>query len=337
MGTPEITLNGIDWSNLYVVDYPGGAGGELFSEMLNYNLNAYRFINKSENNITVIDSIGNGLSSGNLLDVVRNIYPNLNKVEDIANTKELEISIKASALLWDFSNSVVDKSGDTWDLKTTDTFLSAAIRYFKNIDFLNYIVNSNINENIVARSHGIGLPLEELKNSHVIRLYPSSENSALLLNFRMSVSKWLTVKEIKDTDMFYRKNNSEWIKEIASVQNNKLFEWQIECEYANTIMTFNDFLENVFDNNVIIDDDKDNTIDAFNWTFLGLNEKEKMKFKDVIGVDYKEPNTIKNWRLKNNELYDIFNIDIHKPISKNELIYKSQKTYNRICKQITSL
>ena len=45
MDYSQITLNGKDWSNLYLVDYPGGAGGEMFVSLLS-NMLKGEFTNK---------------------------------------------------------------------------------------------------------------------------------------------------------------------------------------------------------------------------------------------------------------------------------------------------
>ena len=35
MEDTEITLNGTDWSNLYIIDYAGGCGGEKVGDLMN--------------------------------------------------------------------------------------------------------------------------------------------------------------------------------------------------------------------------------------------------------------------------------------------------------------
>lgn len=63
MGYPEISLNTSDASNLYVIDYNGGSGGEFLGELIASATNCKHTRNKTKDDPTSIDSFRNILVS----------------------------------------------------------------------------------------------------------------------------------------------------------------------------------------------------------------------------------------------------------------------------------
>ena len=63
MGYPEIHVNTSDASNLYVIDYHGGSGGEFLGELVAAATNCKHTRNKTKNDSTSVDSFRNILVS----------------------------------------------------------------------------------------------------------------------------------------------------------------------------------------------------------------------------------------------------------------------------------
>ena len=59
MGTPQISLTTTDASNLYVIDYYGGSGGELMGELISESVSCVYTISKSKNEPSSVDSFKN--------------------------------------------------------------------------------------------------------------------------------------------------------------------------------------------------------------------------------------------------------------------------------------
>ena len=71
MEDTEITLNGTDWSNLYIIDYAGGCGGEVMCDLISDKVDAQFSIPKSSTQSFAIDSFDNLYITPSLSRIIR--------------------------------------------------------------------------------------------------------------------------------------------------------------------------------------------------------------------------------------------------------------------------
>lgn len=292
MQTDNITLNGKDWSNLYIVDYPGGAGGELFCEELAKSNNFLRFRNKEDTD-TVTDSTYNTLATDGLPDYTDILYT-IRNIEDLSNIDNLKKLIKSSLIISD----IIHKTNSNWRGTLSDSLPGGIINNF--IKFSGVDINQiakgillkEIKENVIIRTH-LNLSIyDELENCNIIRIRPRSEEHNNLINFRIGILKWL-----------------------SKTTSNK-FGWEKESKYKGLkIDTFEDFVNvnwGKWDGITY-----DNQIDAFDW---------------LTQIDKSDSNIIMQWKQKNVKMFEDYNIDINNPpnehILKHILIKKYKNVYN---------
>ena len=227
----EITLNGTDWNNLHLVDYPGGAGGEMFCEMLAEQYSPKVFWKKEHRN-TVIDSVYNMFTTSGLPDFMYTFC---------GNGDDLEMTLKTAIVF----SETVNKSGRNWDGNLKYGFPGHLINNMLGLidDYSVYaerIIQTKIDSNVIIRTHDDHRDYELLKNANVYRLYPTSEEAYNIIFFRIGMLKFLEV--LPDGTMQWELENKD--KEINA-------------------KTFEEFVESNFEHwpGII----HENTIDALDW------------------------------------------------------------------------
>lgn len=326
MVNSQITLNGKDWSNLYLVDYPGGAGGEMFTTMLADNLGIEYGDKTSTLQSTVTDSCGNGWSSWNFPEYISNslsVYNYQDTLNDINISMEV---IKVLLHYWKEENNSTQKRLNLLSKKS-----SANPELFRNKAF-----DAAIKEDVVVRSHFYPNRYEEIPNAKVIRLWPKNVIKGKICVSRMVMLKWLALTNIK-----VLKDLPDELYDIAGKQNGKLFEWQNEVFWKHeNNMDFHEFSKMVltstdsFGETIPHFDYDCNVIDSHDWLFNGLSDNDKLKFEKVTGIEYEENSNVKDWRKNNIEFMKSEGIDVNKDYDVNELAIKALKKYKKLCTQL---
>lgn len=328
MDNSQITLNGKDWSNLYLVDYPGGAGGEMFVSLLSDLVGTNEFTNKKTDLYsTVTDSCGNGLASYFFPKYIFTMYgvstPEECRYDLVTTTKILKTII----YFWQKSNKFHDNAELIADLELQNG-IDKTIKKIENYEIKNPVV---------IRGHHRPLEFEKLKNAKILRLYPSTLQGSKLTYTRMLLLKWLSFYSLRNLNKMPKE-----LKELAYEQNGKVFSWQAENYYKDRFhWTFHDFVKSVY--SVVESDFTDipnhidfnkNVIDCNNWLFDELSVDDVKKFESVTGLEYKENDEIKKWRENNINLLKEENLDPTKDYDIQSLHLKVLKKYKKLCTQL---
>lgn len=329
----KITLNGTDWSNAYILDYPGGAGGELLSEMMARDTRAINFSDKGDSD-SVIDSIGNNLSSGNFSASVKKLF-GYNSIDDVPKGKSGVNELKKIIKLSLFLRKIEIKSGFSYP--NVNLFLNGMTDEVD--DLLTNILYSTTNGNIVVRSHHTGFALEQLENAKVLRLYPKSNSDFIHLRLRMGLLKWNSLKQVPKT--FYTAETiDENLKQIARKQGDKLFGWQIEVSHKGKQISksaYDDFLNHTFQLPFTSYDTfllNDNIIDAHRWLYSGMNENDIEIYENVMNTKYKISHHFNKWRKNNIVQMKNIGIDVQKDISIDTALDVLNRDYEEKCIQL---
>lgn len=237
MGNTEITLNGKDWSNLYIADYAGGAGGEMFCELLASKIAPKVFWNKSNRN-TVVDSVYNMFATDGLPDFIT-------KLCDTDN--DFKILLKTAIVF----SEIVNETSSNWNGNLKYSMIGHLINNI--IDMIDdysvlqdKILNTTVDNNVIIRTHDSSQDYESLPNAKVFRIYPKTKEAHNLIFFRIGIVKWLEV-------------------------SNGVMQWEIENKDKNiNADTFEEFVELNFCE--WPGDIYKNTIDALDWLTVGINE-----------------------------------------------------------------
>lgn len=266
MGTPKITLNGTDWSNLYHLDYAGGAGGETLAtaicEAAGVKLYTPR---KKDVPGGFVDSIWNQLIppvTNNIFDTI--INENERYHADV-NNHSLERIIKSFIFvkyMWTFIH-VGKKEIPEYKL----------IRLLESdFDFNKIATSWEINDKLFIRTHhdyrnfnGI------LNNSKRLRIYPLK--TALICNYIMFIKQWICEFELAPETletgvddyarMYYYK--------LKKLQNNKVYRWQWEQINKKEEINWKSFVTHFMDRDYLHvlknEPDHNNIIEAHDFLF----------------------------------------------------------------------
>lgn len=326
MDYSQITLNGKDWSNLYLVDYPGGAGGEMFVSMLSGMLNVGEFSKKKPKLNTIVhDSSGNCLASYEFPHYIKRAF-------DISFPYEC-VDVHQAAFIAKITSFIWDLSGGTYIFseKIGNAMIDAhGVEYF-----IDKMIDIKIDKPIVIRGHHRNLEFEKLDKAKIMRLYPHSENDAKIVYTRMIILKWLSkypfriIKELPET-----------LQEVATKNNGVLFAWEAENHFKNRNFSFHEFLNSVYScvkSDVTkvptyFDYDK-NIINCHKWLFSGLDEKDKQLFEKNTNLKYAEPDDVLEWRNNNINFMNSNGIDVNKNYEDEKLKHICYQEYKRLYKE----
>ena len=350
MADTKITLNGKDWSNLIIVDYPGGAGGELLSAKIAKDTNAVNFTPKSKHSTSVVDSAGNEFSSSGFSELAKSLY----RIKDpsyigVRDAKTLQQIMKFSIVMWDHHQRLRNLNLHIFDKNHPIGHWPWGLLFQHFIEYFEINIDTDIipfTNNVVVRLHYNELETEEhLPGSKRVRLYPVTEHEAFATAVRMCAVKWLDLKKPENditSDGDYITKWPQWLQIAFKKQSGHLFEWQIDSykKGRNDLTTFEDFYDDYVLKNKRIDKDRatkyDNLISSVSWTDRGLNEIEQEKYSDIVGVRYTDTPELQLWRTKNNNVFaDVLGADINTD-SEDMLRRKVMKRENKLCIQLKS-
>jgi len=277
----EITLNGTDWSNLYIIDYAGGCGGEQMCDYLSEKINAQFTIVKSPDQEFAIDSFANMYVTGRLEIVYDDIelyngYKDIEINSHIHSDDTMKHNLKMNLIhrIDDLSQHIEDSSQDEIDSLVRDIHFT---------------------ENYILRSHSNTIDWSSFTNANVIRIYSLPRTSHLTYSLMM-LKRWV-VKNPYDEEFIESVPDSirEWVA-LNIVSTKMLYNWQLELIMYDQVQDFNwsSFVEDRF-TNAEIDETSKSTISGTEWVF-GLGEK-----KNVVGIDI-STEEIKTWQQDNIDL-----------------------------------
>jgi hypothetical protein len=168
MGSPEISLGTTNASNLYVVDYYGGSGGEFLGELVSDAVKCIHTRKKLPNDSTSIDSFRNFLVQPYVNNEISKI---LYKGKCTTDTFAGEILLRNMLIMhyWQ-KNSIEPK----------DTPIHLAIK-------------NTINDNVLLRNHLPERDWSSLPNRKHIYIYPNSDDYHITLPL-MFVKQWMIIR-----------------------------------------------------------------------------------------------------------------------------------------------
>ena len=273
MGTPEITLNGMDWSNLYHIDYHGGCGGELLMGIASIP-SPYIKINNNKGNdstfgIMAVGNIPNNISISHIPE--RNVH-NLNDDEYRYVVKSL-LNIRT-----------------TTDWADRETYV---------IDPIKNIRDSN--ENFLIRTHDHTRDYSSLfHNCKSLRLYSPIDNWHLIMY--MMFKKQFLLRFSGNLTIYTTSSHKRDIasKYMSTRKFLRTWEWMAMVQF-NEYLTFDEFLSRRFTSKTAVHEQFKESINAANWVF-DINTKDIIEqiqdtYKTIISEEKKE--AISNWQQKN--------------------------------------
>lgn len=151
MGSPEISLGTTNASNLYVVDYYGGSGGETLGEVISDAVSCVFTRKKIPTDNSSIDSFRNFLVTPYVNDGLKDILLRGRSRTDKFNGDTL---LKNMLIMYYWQDKNIDPIKVNWD----DAF------------------NTKITKNVLIRDHLPERNWSSLPNRHHIRIFPSIDD-----------------------------------------------------------------------------------------------------------------------------------------------------------------
>jgi hypothetical protein len=235
MENTEITLNGTDWSNLYIIDYSGGSGGEKMCDFLSEKIDGQFTIPKSSDiNGCAIDSFDN-LYITPLLHLANddiNLYSGYNGKE----TNGLFHS--EDMMKHNLKVNLINRDKDiAWQM---------GVGTQDEIDTL--VMDTHFSKNYILRSHR-NISWSSFTNAKVIRIYPWVDSH--ITYSLMMLKRWVQLDPIlvSDLERFMSSDMAKWATDnILSKTPDKLYGWQRELIMTDNIQNFNwgSFVDNSF-------------------------------------------------------------------------------------------
>tara|TARA_B110000263_G_C15273120_1_gene494481 strand:- start:606 stop:1610 length:1005 start_codon:yes stop_codon:yes gene_type:complete len=237
MENTEITLNGTDWSNLYIIDYAGGCGGEKIGDFLSAKIDAEFTSPKTDITSCAIDSFDN-------------MY--ITPVLDLAND---DISLyrgykdrETNAL---FHSEEMMKHNLKVNLIHRDKDISWKMG-FSTEDERDVLIRSlHFTKNYILRSHR-NIDWSSFTNAKVIRIYPRSESH--ITHSLMLLKRWVQLDPevpVSDLGKFMSVEALEWVtSNILSKTPELVYQWQRELINTGDYKKLNwvSFVEDSFKN-----------------------------------------------------------------------------------------
>jgi hypothetical protein len=191
MEDTEITLNGTDWSNLYIIDYAGGCGGEMMCDLISDKVDAQFSIPKSSSQSFAIDSFDNLYVTYSLVLVHADINqyrgykckesaPELHSDETIKHNLKVNLIHRNKDISWKMGFSTEDERDSL-------------------------VRNTHFTKNYILRSHR-NSDWSSFTNAKVIRIYPWTKShltqSLMFLKRWVSGHSYIEESEWTDWDSF---------------------------------------------------------------------------------------------------------------------------------------
>jgi len=191
MEDTEITLNGTDWSNLYIIDYAGGCGGEMMCDLISDKVDAQFSIPKSSSQSFAIDSFDNLYVTYSLVLVHADINqyrgykckesaPELHSDETMKHNLKVNLIHRDKDISWKMGFSTEDERDSL-------------------------VRNTHFTKNYILRSHR-NSDWSSFTNAKVIRIYPWTKShltqSLMFLKRWVSGHSYIEESEWTDWDSF---------------------------------------------------------------------------------------------------------------------------------------
>ena len=290
MENTEITLNGTDWSNLYIVDYAGGCGGEVMCDLISDKVDAQFSIPKSSTlyQSNAIDSFSNLYVTPSLSQVSTDItqYSGYKCKETVTHTHSedtIKYNLKVNLIHReeDMSQKMESSTEDERDL---------------------LIHSSHFDKNYVLRSHR-EIDWSSFTNAKVIRMYPWIDSH--LTYSLMMLKRWVEpgppvhyFKKFMTSDMI------EWItSNIFCKTPYTLYEWQCDLIMANSLQDFNweTFVVDKFEEAGDYKKNGCDVISAAKWVFGDSDSTYLDDIENITGVKIIK-NDVVAWQQANRDL-----------------------------------
>lgn len=281
MENTEITLNGSDWSNLYIVDYAGGCGGEKMGDFISAKVDGQFTITKTPTQDPAIDSFDNLY-----------ITPLLHLATDDINRYEGYMGKETNGL---FHSEEMMKHNLKVNLIHREGLVSGD-------DFDSLVRDTHFTKNYILRSHR-NIDWSSFTNAKIIRIYPSG--GAHLTYSLMMLKRWVEPDPvpIRQLGRFMSVDSLEWIqKNVFSKTPNSFYGWQRELVQRNNLNNFSwsAFVEDGFNlaegmGNTVKPSIKD--ISPVEWVF-GTDSSSIAMVKNATGVDITNSG-IQDWQRGN--------------------------------------
>jgi len=275
----EITLNGTDWSNLYIIDYAGGCGGEMMCDLISDKVDAQFSIPKSSTQSFAIDSFDNLYVTYSLVLVHADINQYRGYKCQESNTP--------------FHSDETMKHNLKVNLIHRDKDISWKMGFSTEDERDSLVRNTNFTKNYILRSHR-NSDWSSFTNAKVIRIYPWTKSH--LIQSLMMLKRWVTghsyIEKIKEV---VSPSVQEWIEN--SVLTDTIYSWQCELIIERSLRAFNwdSFVEDRFTYREL--EEVGNDIPATDWVF-GTSD---VSIKTITGIDI-STDEIKTWQQDNIDL-----------------------------------
>jgi hypothetical protein len=278
MEDTEITLNGTDWSNLYIIDYAGGCGGEMMCDLISDKVDAQFSISKSSTQSFAIDSFDNLYVTYSLVLV----HADINQYRGYKGKESNTPFHSDETMKHNLKVNLIHRDKDiSWKMGfSAENERDALVR------------NTHFTKNYILRSHR-NSDWSSFTNAKVIRIYPWTKSH--LIQSLMMLKRWVIghsyIEEIKEA---MSPSVQEWIEN--SVLADTLYGWQCELIIDRRLRSFNwdSFVEDRF---AINHNESKNTISGTEWVF-GTSD---VSIKTVAGIDI-TTDAIKKWQQGNIDL-----------------------------------
>lgn len=291
MGNTKITLNGVDWSNLYHCDYCGGGGGEMYIDMIGEIINPLYHIPQIKDLTGTVDSFQNIFISPFVGgDVQLHVahpewFRNYQTPMHLHNIDDFRYNLKLMAI------------AQSMKLKVREVVDKDLIYHIK--DNINKL---EVNEPMVLRSHlkdcgYLHGDWRELENSNFVEIYAFSKSH--LIQSMMMIKKWTMHKDkfhwinyrlrnaIEKLDVHDRINLHKGL--AKSELKEILYEWQydyLQLKKWDKVGDTDTFVEERFRGTAAFEGctKTPNSIDAVDWVY-GLSDSPLSITKEIMGVD----------------------------------------------------
>jgi hypothetical protein len=297
MENTEITLNGTDWSNLYIIDYAGGCGGEMMCDILSDKVDAQFSISKSSTQSFAIDSFDNLYVTPSLVLVHTDInqydgYKYKESNTQIHSDETMKHNLKINLIhrgKQDYYTNILDKD------ETTPVYQNSIDLADGPTEIESLVKDTHFTKNYVLRSHR-NSDWSSFTNAKVIKIYPLT-NSHLTQSLMM-LKRWVIghsyIEEIKEA---VSPSIQEWIEN--SVLTDTLYSWQCELIIEMGLQAFNwdSFVEDRF---AMHSNESKNSIPATDWVF-GTSTLPITMIKTITEIDISN-DAIKTWQQDNVDL-----------------------------------
>ena len=291
MENTEITLNGTDWSNLYIIDYAGGCGGEKMGDFISEKIDAQFTIPKTLTDPS-IDSFDNMY-----------ITPLLHLMHDDINLYEGYKGKDTNGL---FHSEEMMKHNLKINLIHRYCDHSQQMRVASEDEIDSLVIDTHFTKNFILRSHR-NIDWKSFTKARIIRIYPWVDSH--LTHSLMMIKRWIELDpvHVRDFGRYMTSDMIEWImSNIFSKTPDILWGWQRELVMTNRLQDFNwrSFVDESFKEAAGFEKPYKSvlgqSIPSVEWVF-DSSDVPSTKIKTITGIDVM-PDDVKNWQQSNVDL-----------------------------------